>query len=266
MMTRRIKSQSSPDRPLPFDGPQAGNGQVPPADNNGRADSDQDRHAAELLKQAINAPGVKEIPPAPIQVSPKPVLEIPARDLSVDGQEGGQPLPVDPTTLVALVSRPSPHGPVRLFPDRALRAALLAYQPNRNRSPDYYYVIPELEAPMRKHLKQVRVDLVFDLVGNECFLWITPESDMSPYHNALMRVLSRPPEFIATHKFLFGKADLKTKSCDLQVKPLAPDDPVPLLPSRSVGVLLAEALGTERTISTTGHPVFLALAPGGTLL
>jgi hypothetical protein len=233
--------------------------------DNGQADTDQDRHDADQLKKALETPGVVEIPETKPNPGPVPVLEIPTARLDVDADEAGNPLPVDPALLVAKIDRPSPHGWIRLFVDHVLETTLLSYQPIRNRTGEYLYVIPELQAPLREHMRQVRVTLVFDLAANEPFLWITPESDLSPYHNALMRIFSQPPEFIATHKFLIGKCDPKGKKCKLKSNPLGPNDPEPILPSRPLGKLLAEALGAERIINSTGHPTYQALMTGGTI-
>jgi hypothetical protein len=66
-----------------------------PAVNNDQVD-DQDRRAAELLREAIASPGVAPLPEQPIRIDPGPPLEIPLTDLNVNTREGEQPSPQDP--------------------------------------------------------------------------------------------------------------------------------------------------------------------------
>jgi hypothetical protein len=221
---------------------------------------------AQLLQEAVNDPGVAEIPEAKAQAGPMQVTEIPSVVLDPDSAESGQPLEQDPALMTVSLGRPSPHGWVRVYPAHFLRTVLLAYKPHRDSSPEYHYVIPELQGPLQKELKQVRVYLLSEAVpAGEFFLWIVGETEFSPYHNGMMRLLAKGPEFVKAHKFLFGRAELKQRSCPLSFKALGPDDPDPTPPSRPISLLLPEALRRERIITTTSHPVYLSLTSGKVL-
>jgi hypothetical protein len=239
------------------------NGEALKATNQPPADEARD---AQLLQEAVNNPGVAEIPEAEVQAGPVQITEIPSVVLDPDSAESGQPLEQNPALMTVPLGKPSPHGWVRAYPDRFLRTVLLAYKPHRDSSPEYHYVIPELQRPLQKELKQVRVYLLSEAAPpGEFFLWIISETEFSPYHNGMMRVLAKGPEFVRSHKFLFGKAELKQRCCPLSFKGLGPDDPDPTPPSRPIPQLLPEALKQERIITSTSHPVYVSLTSGKVL-
>jgi hypothetical protein len=225
----------------------------------------QEELDARHLKEAVENPGVPEIPDEPLTAGPVPVLEIPQEDLTPDAAEGGEPLPADPALMTVSVGRPGPTTFVRVYPGRTLRTVLLPYKRKRDDSPDYHWVTPELREPLQRHLRQVNVYLLAEAAEDgESFLWIVPESDFSPYHNGMARVLAMGAEYIRTHLFLFYMKDTgsRKKCCDLEQRLIQPVDVEPLLPSRSVGALLPEALKADRLIRDTSHPVYVNLTSG----
>jgi hypothetical protein len=231
--------------------------------NNG---SDVPERDSTLLRDALDRPGIIEIPPSEINQQPAPVLEIPAANLDPDQGDDGEPLVIDPALITVSIDRPGPHSWVQLFPERMLRTVLLAYKPAKDASPEFHYVIPELQRPLQRDLKQVQVHLLFDASGaGECFLWIVPESELSPYHNAVAMVRAKGDAYLHDHLFRFAKAELKKRNCDVRVRPRSPDDPVAVVPSRPLSQLLPEALKAERIVNSTAHPVYAALTAGGRL-
>jgi hypothetical protein len=231
--------------------------------NNGEAIADRDQA---LLGDALAQPGIAEIPPAEINTQPVPILEIPAANLDPGQEDAGEPLEIDPALMTVTIDRPGPHSWVQLFPERMLRTVLLGYKPQKNGSPDFHYVIPELQRPLQRDMKQVQVHLIFDAGGaGECFLWIVPESEYSPYHNAVAMIRARGDVYLRDHLFRFAKAELKKRTCDVRVRSRSSDDPVAILPSRPISQLLPEALKTDRIISSTAHPVYVVLTAGGRL-
>jgi hypothetical protein len=216
------------------------------------------------LREAMNTPGVVEITETPIEPKAGPVLEIP--EASLDAGEGGDPLDQDPALMSVAIDRPGPHSWVQIFPDKVLRTVLLAYKPDSNGSPEFHYIVPELQKGLQKELKQVRIHLLFDTNGPGVpFLWIVPETNFSPYYNALMLILSKGEAYLRDHLFRFAKAELKAKTCDVRVRGRGPDDPQPILPSRPISKLLPEALKQERIITSASHPVYVSLMSGGRL-
>src|SRR5262249_48886369 len=158
---------------------------------------------AALLKQSVNNPGSLEVPEIRPVTAPTPVLEILPRDLTPDPGEAGMPLPVDPALMTVTLSRPGPQTWLRLYPERPLRTVLRASKRTRDSSPEYHYVAPALEGMVKKHLRVVNVHLVAEVAGDgEPFLWIVPESDFSPYHNGMAKVLALGTAFIRQHLFV----------------------------------------------------------------
>jgi hypothetical protein len=236
-----------------------------PADDEPRAEADE-ADGGHFLTEAVNNPGVVEIPESkPDPKAAVPPVEIPERILG-DVAGAGTRLTADPAVLSVKLDRPGPHTFVRLFTQCMWRGVLLAHQPVKDRSPDYYYILDEMQQDPRVQdsLRQVRVLLCADMgVAAEAFLWLVPESQFSPYWKAVELVLSQGDDYIDRHKFRFGKADLKSKSpCPVWVEPLGPTDPQPVMPSRPVSKLLPEALTQERMILSATHPVYAAITTG----
>jgi hypothetical protein len=216
----------------------------------------------ELLKEAVANPGAAEIPDDTLEVTPGPAVEIPEATLDPDGAICGERLDRDPAVMTVELGRPGPQSWVALFPDRVLRTVMLAHKPQRDGSPVYLWVAPHLQRDLKRHLKQVQVFLVFDTGGEgDCFLWVVPESSFSPYYSAASSVLARGNDFVRAKLFCFPY-DQARKKVDTQVRNSADDDPPVVLPSRSVGKLLWEALKPERRIENTDHPVYQALTAG----
>jgi hypothetical protein len=238
---------------------------IPATAPNNNGDSTAERDNA-LLREALAKPGIAEIPPMQITTQRAPVLEIPAASLDPGQGDDGEPLAIDPALMTVPIDRPGPHSWIQIFPEHMLRTVLLPYKPQKDASPEYHFVIPELQPPVQRDLKQVHVHLVFDASGpGESFLWILPESEFSPYYNAVARVLAKGDTYLRDRLFRFAKAELKKRDCDVRVRRRLPDDPDAVLPSRPISQLLPEALKTERIINTTAHPVYVALTAGGRL-
>jgi hypothetical protein len=216
------------------------------------------------VQEAIDNPGVAEIPERQLNPGGLQVTEIPQRMLE-DADDGGVPVPIDPALLVVPISRPTEFSWLRLHPERTLMTPLLAYKTTPDASPEYHYVVPELETMVRQYLKQVAVHLIWDAGGaGSAYLWILPANSYSPYFATMQRALAMGAQFVASHYFNIGKANVKQKSCPLKHRLPRPDDPTVLLPSRPVSQLLAEALG-DRIIASTAHPIYQSLAAGSAL-
>jgi hypothetical protein len=229
----------------------------PAAGRNGAAE-----YAAQQVRDALANPGVVEIPERKIDPASVHVSEIGERVLE-DADDGGTPVMLDPALIVVPIGRPTQFSWLQLYPDRMLSTPLLPYKPTQDSSPDYHFVAPELEAPLREYLKQVNVHLVWDASGGgSCFLWLILQSTFSPYYLTMQRALALGPEFVATHLFNFGKANLRVKSCPLKQREPRPSDPTVVLPSRPVSQLLPEALGPDHWITSTSHPVYAAVTAG----
>jgi hypothetical protein len=194
------------------------------------------------------------------------VLEIPAASLDPCHDADGEPLVLDPALMTVTIDRPGPHSWIQMFPGLVLSTVLLPYKPRKDASPDYHYVISELQPSLLRELKQVQVHLVFDASGaGESFLWILPQTEFSPYYNAVARVLANGDTYLRDHLFRFAKAELRKRNCDVRVRDRLPDDLVANLPTRPISRLLPEALKPERIINSTNHPVYVALTAGGRL-
>jgi hypothetical protein len=226
------------------------------------APSDNGVHEAAQVRESIDGPSLPEIPERELNPAGGRVTEIGNRVLE-DADDGGVPVAIDPAILTVTIQRPTEFSWVKLFPDRMLSTPLLAYKATSDSAPDYYYVVPELEGPVRSYLKQVNVHVVWDAGGaGTAYLWLIPQSTFSPYYNTMQRALALGPQFIESHLFNFGKANLKAKICPLKQRDPRPSDPTEVLPSRPVSQLLPEALGADRIITSTDHPIYLAIAAG----
>jgi hypothetical protein len=272
-MPRVKKSQPSVN-------PADNNGQVPPqtnpADDNGQTSpqvdpadgNDQPAPQDEvLLREAVENPGGKEVPEERLEPGKETLQEIPEERL--EPGDAGTPVEQNPALITVVLDKPGPHSWIQIFPDLKYNAVLLAYRPERGRSPDYHYVAKELRGPIKKDLKNVLVLLVADINGSgELFLWLIPESPYSPYYNSLMRIMALGKAELQTKVFRFGKieAGSRVRECPLTCRLRTPDDPQPILPSRGLGRLLYEALKQlGRVIEDSSHPIYVTLASGSKL-
>jgi hypothetical protein len=236
---------------------------VNPPDNGEHVPNDTGDQNARHLQEAVANPGVAEIPEEEIQTDTPPLLEIPEETEGPGTDESGGPVEQDPALITVSIDRPAPHAWHRLYPDRVWKGVLLAYKPKKTRPPEWYYVAPGLRKPVQKDLRPVKVYLVADVSnGGELFLWILPQSDMSPYYNAVQKIFAKGDQYVLSHVFRFPTADLE-KGCHPRQDPVGPDTPVPVLPSRPITSLLPEALKLERQILTTAHPIYQSLTAGG---
>jgi hypothetical protein len=229
------------------------------------APESQEEQDARHLKEAVDNPGTVEIPEQTIRTGPPDILEVPAASIDPPADEHGEPLPQNPALLTAAIERPGPQTWVRVYPEpeHRLQTVLLAYKKKRNDSPDFHFVVPELQGMVRKHLRQVNVYLVADVAGEgEAFLWIILDSPFSPYHSGMARVLATGNDFINSHVFTFAPVEGKRGVCDIEHRLIKPTDVEPVLPSRPIGVLLYEALKADRRITDTSHPVYVSLTAG----
>jgi hypothetical protein len=227
----------------------------------------QDGKDAQLLKEAVANPGAAEVPDAPIQAGDIPVMEVPAADTDPDAGEDGEVLEADPALITTPIEQPSPDIEVLVYPELSLRAQLLKYGADKNDRAEWYFVHRELAPALAHRLRFVRVYLLAELSYlPRCFLWPVLESTRSPYHNCMTtKVLARGDEFVRQHKFLFEAAQKGEKASKVRAILRSPDDPVPTLPTRSIGKLLYEALLPERVINSTAHPVYQKLTAGRAL-
>jgi hypothetical protein len=225
-------------------------------------EGDDMAEAGRLVRESIDGPPLPPIPERELEPGNVRVTEIGERVLEGE-DDGGTAVPVDSALLTVSIMRPTEFSWVKLFPKRKMTVPLLPYKSANESIPDHHYVIPELEAPVRTYLKQFDVYLVWDAGGaGTAYLWLVPRSPHSPYYNAVQRALALGDEFVETHLFNFGKANLKTKTCPLKQRDPKPSDPTEVLPSRPLSLLLPEALGPDKIISSTGHPVYVAIAAG----
>jgi hypothetical protein len=240
------------------------NGRAP---RRARAKSPPGRNAhddGELLKEAVANPGSVEIADErPVMTDT--VVEIPAETL--DPPEGvcGQSLSRDANTMVVPLGKPSSHSWVELFADRVLTAVMLPVKQQRDGSPVYYWVAPSLRGLLKRRLRQVQVHLVYDCCGEgDCFLWLIPASEFSPYYAAMSLALAKGDEYLRKNLFQFEyRSDLK--KVEVTVRARGIDDPAALLPSRPLTRLLPEALKAERLITSTSHPMYVAMTQGARL-
>jgi hypothetical protein len=236
-----------------------------PASNH--AGNSQADRGAQMLSEALANPGAAEVPETPIDVGAASVQEVPAADTDPDAGEDGEVLEADPALITTPIEQPSPDIEVLVYPERYLRAQLLKYGADKNDRAEWYFVHRELAPTLAHRLRFVRVYLLAELsYVPRCFLWPVLESTRSPYHNCMTtKVLARGGEFVRQHKFLFETAQKGEKASKVRAIPRSPDDPVPTLPTRSIGKLLYEALLPDRVINSTAHPVFKKLTAGRAL-
>jgi hypothetical protein len=232
-----------------------------------RAKSPPARNAhddGELLKEAVANPGTLEVPE---QVAPaaKTVAEIPEASFDPARNAGGKRLDADTATMTPPLDRVRPHGWNQVFPERTLKTVLLPWREQRDDAPTYHYVIPELQGPLKRWLREVRVYLMFDTCGEgQAFLWIVLASANSPYFVAMNQVEAKGPKFLRENLFQFEFRQ-DSRRVAVSFRPRDPDDPGAVLPSRPVGKLLPEALGPERIITDPAHPVYVKVTAGSRL-
>jgi hypothetical protein len=233
-------------------------GTHPPADPSTPAED-----AARLLQEAVNNPGA-EIPEEPPE-APTAHYAIPEEEPGPADDARGELLDNDPALMTVQLGRPGPQSWVQLSPKLVYRPRLLAYKERRDASAEYFWVPPALRQPLRRWVNPVLALLVFDTAGDgETFLWLVPQSSMSPYYAKISLALSKGERFCADNLFCFEYLR-ESRRVNLRYTPRTPDDPAAIFPSRPMGQLLYEALGPDRRIESTSHPVYAKLTAGSRL-
>jgi hypothetical protein len=215
------------------------------------------------LKEALADPGGEAVPEVKLTEGPVTVMEVPEATLKPDEEDAGQPLEQDPAIMTVQLGRPTPSTWVQFHPGKSMICDLLAYQASRNSSPEYHFVADaRLAKRFGKRMRQVTAYLCNDAEHpDDVFLWLVTRSEMSPYHNAIASVLGRGEAFIRKHSVLFFDVDMQKKKCSIDHRPLDPDLE-PVLPTRPIGRLLYEALGADRVIKDSNHPIAKKLLGG----
>jgi hypothetical protein len=240
------------------------NGQPPPDVRPPANPSTPEGEAARLLQEAVANPGSAEIPEEPPE-SPTADYTIPEEEPGPADDARGELLDSDPALMTVQLGKPSPQSWVQLSPRLVYRPRLLAYKERRDSSAEYYWVPPSLRRPLRRWVNSVFALLVFDTAGDgESFLWVVPQSSMSPYYAKISVALSKGEKFCSENLFCFEYLR-DSRRVSLRYTPRTPDDPAAVWPSRPLGQLLYEALGPDRRIEATTHPVYSKLTAGGRL-
>jgi hypothetical protein len=126
---------------------------------------------------------------------------------------------------------------------------------------EHYYVAKSLRGPIIDELKEVRVFICYSCKAQNHFLWVVNVTPDNLWYETLDKLLQHPVEFFATRKFRIYSPRKPAKQDGYRVKVLPLTETV-VWPGKSTDVLLGEALGPGRLITSVDHPLYRDLIAG----
>jgi hypothetical protein len=171
---------------------------------------------------------------------------------------------IDPAEELEIVELPMIRKPGRrewiaIRHDAELTATLLINEPRPGTGEiEYFFVGPQLRAPIKDELKTVRVFPYFSFTTNRHALWIVKVTLENTWYESLQALLCRPHNFFEKRTVrIFSD---KSKAL-YRVKHKLMPGPVTWLP-RSTNELLGDALGEAHFILSADHPMYVGLVDG----
>jgi hypothetical protein len=200
---------------------------------------------------------IDRVEPEVIQVGAGGKLVVPREDLDVYLDEGDE---LDLTSGLPKKER-KPHRRewIALNPASEHPAVLLFHKPTPETiEEEKYYVDPALRGPIRDELKPVRVFVFYSFTTKSHGLWIVKVTPDNSWYESLHELFKLPAEFFNNNaiRIMSNKAKHRYR---VNRKPIPHSVP---WPQQGTDVLLGEALGASRFITTPDHPLYRDLIEG----
>jgi hypothetical protein len=202
-------------------------------------------------------PAIEHEPPDAIHVGAGGKLVVPREDHLADLDDGTEIDLLHAQTQK--VRRPDRREWVALNPASELPTRLLLHKPTADGiEVEHYHVAKGLRGPIRDELKEVRVFLYYSLKTKTFGLWVINVTVDNSWYESLAQLFRQPAEFFAQHaiRVISDKANARYR---VKYKPLTTEI---TWPDKQTGVLLAEAFGPERFITSADHSVYRDLVDG----
>jgi hypothetical protein len=188
-------------------------------------------------------------------------LTIPREDLGLDGSRD---LDFSADQL-APIRRPGRVEWFALDPSLALETRLLP----RVTGPagidkEWYYVDHSIRKPIREDVRDVLVQPFYSISYRDLGLWIVPINEGNPWYESAASLFRQEPKFYGENVFRVI-SDRASGKYRCKFKP-APVTTLFRWPDRPTEEILGAALGEDRIITDTSHPVYKELIEGQDLV
>jgi len=188
-------------------------------------------------------------------------LLVPREDITADIDAGEE---LDLKDLQSKkIRKPGRREWIALKRNSELPTRLLIHKPKPDGiEVEHYYVASNLRSPIRDELKEVRVFFYYSFLTRAHALWIVNVTVDNSWYESLQPLLSQPLDFFV-QKAIRVISDKAKSRYRVRYKPM-PEKVV--WPSKFTEELLGEALGPERFIKSTDHPIYRDLIDGVELI
>jgi len=184
-------------------------------------------------------------------------LRVPREDISADIELGED---LDLKELQAKkIRKPGRREWIALNRQSELPTRLLIHKPKIDGiEVEHYYIDSRLRGPVREELKEVRVFVFYSFVTHSYTLWIINVTIDNSWYESLQVLLNQPTAFFIDNAIRVIP-DKPNSRYRVRFKP-KPEDVA--WPTKATEELLGEALGPDRFINSTEHPIYRDLIEG----
>ena len=157
------------------------------------------------------------------------------------------------------IRRPDRREWIALNVDAELQTRLLRHKAKPDSiETEYYYVVPELRAPILSELKECRIFTYYSFSTKTHSLWIVHVTPDNSWYESVNALFKHSDSFFRENAIrVMSDKDNNTNRVRYKAMP----SPV-TWPSTTTEELLGEALGPERFITTADHPLYRDLIDG----
>lgn len=184
-------------------------------------------------------------------------LVVPREDITADTDLGEE---LDLKDLqTKKIRKPARREFIALNRTSELTTRLLIHKPKADGiEVEHYYIDSGLRSPIREELKEVRVFVYYSFVAHTYALWIVNVTIDNSWYESLQPLLAQPLPFFEKNAIRVI-SDKPNSRYRVRYKPLSEKV---AWPTKSTEELLGEALGPERFINSTDHPIYRDLVDG----
>jgi hypothetical protein len=157
------------------------------------------------------------------------------------------------------VRKPGRREWIALNPTSELTTRMLLHKPMSDGiEVEHYYVTLGLRASILEELKAVRVFVYYSFTTKTHALWVVTVTPENSWYESQAMLFQKPSDFFVSHAVRVF-SDRANSRYRVMIKPIPAQVP---WPDRSTELLLGEALGAARFITSPDHPVYRDLTEG----
>ena len=202
-------------------------------------------------------PTVNAEPDEKIHVAAGGKLIVPREDLLAELDDGTEMDLVD--GLPKKIRKPDRREWIVLNRASEFTIRLLIHKPKADGiEVEHYHIAMPLRDPIRDEFKSVRIFLYYSLKTKTYNLWVLNVTIDNTWYESLAQLFKQPSDFFEKNAIRIV-SDKTNQRYRVKFKPFISEI---TWPTEEIGVLLAEALGRDRLITSPDHPLYRDLIEG----